>query len=369
MKKIALIFIILLSIILPVQAIDDSTAFMSTGNAGTTLESYFMQNLPQNLNDSQIYIKAYNVNVHDLNEIEIIVKFKVSSDGDYPVVIGLDKDAISLESFYLNGNPIDIDRLTYSNFFFCDPEFEICEDIEINNDGIITFQGPKGMNIRGYPIQFPLHSNQLYELKFTLKNIEGNIGGDYPFENYFYNFSLYIPSHKTTINNLVINLNNYIGNAVFIQENSDYKKSKLVDSKFTNFYYNSTSLKTSENSLKLDILPSEELIYNDYTLFRMNIYLKNSNQPAINLAVVAIFTLLLSLFVGFQYDSKHKGKELVMVTIGTTFIYSIFFSLFVSLKFLFSKYIIILILVAYIFMYVFLKFGSAIKDYRKNDLS
>ena len=364
MKKIALIIIILLSIILPVQAIDDSTAFINSGNAGTTLESYHMKNLPQNLSDSQIYIKTYNVNVHDLNEIETIVKFTVSSDGMYPIIIGLDKNAISLESFYLNGDPIDIDRLQYSNFFFCDPEFEICEDIEINNDDVITFQGPKGMNMRGYPISFTLYSNQLYELKFTLKNIEGNVGAEYPFENYFYNYSLYIPSHKTTINNLVINLNNYIGNAVFIQEKSDYKKSKLVDSKFTNIHYSSTQLKTSENSLKLDILPSEELIYNDYILFIMNLSLKNSYQHIIVIMFMILFTLFIASYIGFQYGSKQEGK-LVLFTIITTLIYSIIFSLFVPLKFLFSTYIIILILVAYFFMYIFLKLGSAIKDFWK----
>lgn len=367
MKKLFLIFIILLNITLIAQAIDDSVAFISETNAGTTIEKYLMQALPRNLNNSQVDIKEYNVNVHDLNEIEVIVKFSVNSDGLYPIIIGFDKDTLSIQSIYLDGKLIDIDKLVYANFFFCDPNYEICEDKKINKNGIIVFQGPKGMNIRGYPIPLNLSKNNLYELKFTLKNIVGNIGNPYPFENYFYEYSIYIPSKRTIISNIIIPLNNYDGNATFIVEKSDYKKSKLVDGKFTNYYYRSIPLKATENSLKLDIRSSEELIYSDNILMKLNLSLKHSNIYIYSILFILTLTLVISLFVGFQYGSKQKGKEIVLLTIGTTLIFSIIFSLVIPFKFLFNRYIIFLILITYVLMYIFLKFGSKIEDFNKSN--
>ena len=366
MKKLFLIFIIILNIALTVQAIDDSVVFINRTNAGTTIEKYFMQALPQNLSDSQVNIKEYNVDVQNLNEIEIIIKFSVNSDGLYPIIIGFDKDDFSIQSIYLNGILVDIDRLVYDNFFFCDPNYEKCEDKEINTNGIVTFQGPKGMNIRGYPILSELGGNNLHELKFTLKNTVGNIGNSYPFENYFYDYSIYIPAKRTIISNFIISTNNHDGNATFIIEKSDYKKSKLVDAKFTNYYYSSIPLKASENSLQLDIQPSEELIYSNNILMKQNISLKNSNKHIHKLIFILTLAIVISLFVGYQYGSKQKGKEIALLTIGTSVIFSIIFSLLVPLEFLFNIYMISLILSAYVFMFISLKIGSKIRDGSKN---
>ncbi|MCK4589058.1 MAG: hypothetical protein KAT77_01350 [Nanoarchaeota archaeon] len=364
--RLCLLLLILCILISSVEGVDDSTAFISGGEAGTTIERYFMANLNKNLSQTELNIQSYSINVIALDEIEIIIKFSVSSDDKYPITIGFDKDIISLQSAYIDGVIIDINQLLYDNFFFCNPgEYAECKDKEIRTEeGFIIFEGPKGINIRGYFMTVGLNAGALHEFKFRLKNNRGNIGWPYPFENYSYEFNVYAPTKRTSINELIVYLNDYNGEASFIQERSDYKKSKLVDKKFTNLVYKITPLSKTDYVLKLDLLPSETLLLNEFTVLKIEMSLKNQNRPAYILLGTLIFTFLLSFFVGFQYGSKQKGKEIVLVILGATIIYGGIFSLIIPFKFLFNIFTILEIILSYILMFILLKIGSRLRDYK-----